>query len=56
VARMELKHMKGFQACAQKSQASCRHAPFRCSLFLPLHVGNSQTAAAKGKGGSPALA
>ena len=47
LARMELKHMKGFQACA-KNLSVVADMPFAARFFSPLH-GNFQTALAEGK-------
>lgn len=47
LARMELKHMKGFQACARNLQVEADMA-FAKTFFSPLH-GNFQAALAEGK-------
>jgi len=47
LARMELKHMKGFQACA-KNLDVVADMPFAKQFFSPLH-GNFQAALAEGK-------
>jgi fatty aldehyde decarbonylase len=47
LARMELKHMKGFQACA-KNLDVVADMPFAKQFFSPLH-GNFQSALAEGK-------
>ena len=47
LARMELKHMKGFQACARNLSVTA-DMPFAKTFFLPLH-GNFQAALAEGK-------
>jgi fatty aldehyde decarbonylase len=47
LARMELKHMKGFQACA-KNLDVVADMPFAKHFFSPLH-GNFQAALAEGK-------
>jgi fatty aldehyde decarbonylase len=47
LARMELKHMKGFQACA-KNLDVVADMPFAKNFFSPLH-GNFQAALAEGK-------
>ena len=47
LARMELKHMKGFTACAKNLEVEA-DMPFAKTFFSPLH-GNFQTALAEGK-------
>ena len=47
LARMELKHMKGFTACANNLGVTA-DMPFAKEFFSPLH-GNFQTALAEGK-------
>ncbi|MCT0200457.1 aldehyde oxygenase (deformylating) [Synechococcus sp. CS-1325] len=47
LARMELKHMKGFQACARNLDVVA-DMPFAKQFFSPLH-GNFQSALAEGK-------
>ena len=47
LARMELKHMKGFQACARNLDVVA-DMPFAKQFFSPLH-GNFQAALAEGK-------
>ena len=47
LARMELKHMKGFTACAKNLEVEA-DMPFAKTFFAPLH-GNFQTALAEGK-------
>jgi fatty aldehyde decarbonylase len=47
LARMELKHMKGFQACARNLDVVA-DMPFAKDFFSPLH-GNFQVALAEGK-------
>jgi len=47
LARMELKHMKGFTACANNLGVTADR-PFAKEFFSPLH-GNFQTALAQGK-------
>jgi fatty aldehyde decarbonylase len=47
LARMELKHMKGFQACARNLEVEA-DMDFAKRFFLPLH-GNFQKALAEGK-------